>query len=237
MAIMQPQISLVPEGPTPFAFVIYTICVLSLHSSSEFHPASPNPAIPKITARTAHRTTTPTHTSPAAPKYPQPSNILRASQFCTATMPDTPVRTQSMPWLADGDKKPVENAMLEELWAAAAVAAGGARVVVEAGSSYFQTTIKMGKRDMQDETTRAVEMAFGVGPFGECEGRRRETWRYCARRHARAFFLVTVMLMIILRVAVQVWAASLTAAIGVSFPRAAAETSPSGQTSDGEVLA
>lgn len=44
--------------------------------------------------------------------------------------------------------------------------------VVEVGlgasevSPYFQTTIKMGNRDMQELTNRAVEMAFGVGFFG-----------------------------------------------------------------------
>lgn len=33
-------------------------------------------------------------------------------------------------------------------------------------SSYFQTTIRMGKRDMQEETKRAVDTAFGVGFLG-----------------------------------------------------------------------
>ena len=33
-------------------------------------------------------------------------------------------------------------------------------------SSYFQTTMRMGKRDMHDETKRAVDTAFGVGFFG-----------------------------------------------------------------------
>lgn len=33
-------------------------------------------------------------------------------------------------------------------------------------SSYFQTTMRMGKRDMQEETKRAVDTAFGVGFFG-----------------------------------------------------------------------
>ena len=33
-------------------------------------------------------------------------------------------------------------------------------------SSYFQTTMRMGKRDMQEETKRAVDTAFGVGFLG-----------------------------------------------------------------------
>ena len=33
-------------------------------------------------------------------------------------------------------------------------------------SPYFQTTIKIGNRDIQELTTRAVEMEFGVGFFG-----------------------------------------------------------------------
>lgn len=46
---------------------------------------------------------------------------------------------------------------------------------MEAGSSYFQTTIRIGNSDMQEETMRAVEMAFGFGRLGEdvvegCDG-------------------------------------------------------------------
>lgn len=37
-------------------------------------------------------------------------------------------------------------------------------------SSYFQTTIRMGKRDMQELTKRAVDMPFGVGFFGGAGG-------------------------------------------------------------------
>lgn len=33
----------------------------------------------------------------------------------------------------------------------------------EEASPYFQTTVKMGKMDMQEETTKAVETALGVG--------------------------------------------------------------------------
>ena len=33
-------------------------------------------------------------------------------------------------------------------------------------SSYFQTTMRMGKRDMHEDTKRAVDTAFGVGFFG-----------------------------------------------------------------------
>lgn len=33
-------------------------------------------------------------------------------------------------------------------------------------SPYFQTTIKMGNKDMQELTNRAVEMELGVGFFG-----------------------------------------------------------------------
>ena len=33
-------------------------------------------------------------------------------------------------------------------------------------SSYFHTTIRMGNRDMHEETKRAVETALGVGFFG-----------------------------------------------------------------------
>ena len=33
-------------------------------------------------------------------------------------------------------------------------------------SSYFQTTMRMGNKDMQEETKRAVDTAFGVGFFG-----------------------------------------------------------------------
>ena len=38
--------------------------------------------------------------------------------------------------------------------------------VVSDVSPYFQTTIKMGNRDMQELTNRAVEMELGVGFFG-----------------------------------------------------------------------
>lgn len=37
-------------------------------------------------------------------------------------------------------------------------------------SSYFQTTMRMGKRDMQEETKRAVDTAFGVGFLGGGDG-------------------------------------------------------------------
>lgn len=37
-------------------------------------------------------------------------------------------------------------------------------------SSYFQTTIRMGKRDMQELTKRAVDMPFGVGFLGGAGG-------------------------------------------------------------------
>ena len=42
----------------------------------------------------------------------------------------------------------------------------GTSVALEEESSYFQTTISRGKRDMQEETKRAVDIAFGVGLFG-----------------------------------------------------------------------
>ena len=57
------------------------------------------------------------------------------------------------------------NAIEEEL----RVAADGAGGLVDDKadeSSYFQTTVRIGKRDMQEETTRAVEMALGVGRLG-----------------------------------------------------------------------
>lgn len=47
--------------------------------------------------------------------------------------------------------------------------------VIEAGflasdvSPYFQTAIKMGNKDMQELTNRAVEMELGVGLFGGAE--------------------------------------------------------------------
>lgn len=40
------------------------------------------------------------------------------------------------------------------------------RFVASDVSPYFQTTIKMGNKDMQELTNRAVEMELGVGFFG-----------------------------------------------------------------------
>lgn len=45
---------------------------------------------------------------------------------------------------------------------------GDCDVVIEGSeaSSYFQTTIRMGKSDMQELTKRAVEIELGVGFLG-----------------------------------------------------------------------
>ena len=42
--------------------------------------------------------------------------------------------------------------------------------VGEGGRPYFQTTVRIGKSDMQLETNRAVETAFGVGARGGAAG-------------------------------------------------------------------
>lgn len=39
-------------------------------------------------------------------------------------------------------------------------------ILLAEASPYFQTTVRMGKMDMQEETTRAVETALGVGFLG-----------------------------------------------------------------------
>lgn len=41
-----------------------------------------------------------------------------------------------------------------------------AAIEVSEGSSYFQTTMRMGKSDMHELTKRAVEIEFGVGFLG-----------------------------------------------------------------------
>lgn len=129
------------------------------------YPASPSPTPAKITARTSQLTATPASTRPAALKYLHFNRILRASKFCTATIADTPVRTQSIPRPAEGDKKPVAKP-IEEEFKVAADGAGGSADDEADESSYFQTTIRIGNRDMQEETTRAVDMALGVAGLG-----------------------------------------------------------------------
>ena len=135
-----------------------------LFSSS--HPSAPSPTTPNITLLTTHRTTPPAATKPKAVKYPHPSSILSASTFWKAIAHKTPRRTQStLPPCVE--RKPNANVTLVLLKADFAVEVGfeGSDV-----SPYFQTTIKMGNRDIQELTKRAVEMELGVGFFGGAGG-------------------------------------------------------------------
>ncbi|CAD6568819.1 MAG: hypothetical protein ASARMPREDX12_001855 [Alectoria sarmentosa] len=124
--------------------------------------ASYSPTAPNITLLTTHLTAPPAATKPKAVKYPQPSSILNASIFWTATAHATPRRTQSTPPPCV-ERRPNTDFMLELLKKDSVV-----EVVLVASdvSPYFQTTIKMGNKDMQELTNRAVEMELGVGFFG-----------------------------------------------------------------------
>lgn len=110
---------------------------------------------------TTNLTTPPTTTSPPAARYPQPSKILSASRFWSATAHETPLRTHPTPLPGLSNKPgrklgPVDDADVDD----AAVGPG------EVDSSGRHTIIKMGKRDMQELTNSAVEMELGVGGLG-----------------------------------------------------------------------
>ena len=111
---------------------------------------------------TTNLTAPPTTTSPPAARYPQPSKILSASRFCSATAHETPLLTHPTPLPGLSNKPgrklgPVDDAAVDD----AAVAGPG-----EVDSSGRHTIIKMGKRDMQELTNSAVEMELGVGGLG-----------------------------------------------------------------------
>lgn len=126
------------------------------------HPSFGSPTTPNITPLTAHRTTPPAATKPKAVRCPHPSSILSASIFWTATAHATPRRTQSMP-PPSMERKLNTNVMLERLTAESVAKLGFALSDL---SPYFQTTIKMGNKDMQELTNRAVDMELGFGFFG-----------------------------------------------------------------------
>lgn len=126
------------------------------------YPSAPSPTAPSITLRTTHLTAPPATTRPNAVKYPQPSSILNASMFWRATAHATPRRTQSTPPPCV-ERKPNRNVTLKLLKGDSVVDVG---FVTSDVSPYFQTTIKMGNKDIQELTNRAVEIKFGVGFFG-----------------------------------------------------------------------
>ena len=126
------------------------------------HPSAPSPTAPNITLLTIHLATPPAATKPKAVRYPHPNSIRKASIFWTATAQATPRRTQSTPPLSV-ERSEDTNVMPKLFRAGSAVEAG---FVASEVSPYFQTTIKIGNRDMQELTTRAVEMELGVGFFG-----------------------------------------------------------------------
>lgn len=129
-------------------------------SVSLLYPSTPSPTDPKITPLTIHLTAPPAATKPKAVKYPQPSSILNASIFWTATAHATPRRTQSTP------PPCVERKLKTDVTLELLRGDSPAEFVASDVSPYFQTTIKMGNKDMQELTNRAVEMELGVGFFG-----------------------------------------------------------------------
>ena len=135
-----------------------------LFSSS--HPSIPSPTTPNITLLTTHRTTPPAATKPRAVRYPHPSSILSASIFWKAIAHRTPRRTQSTP------PPCVERKLNAKVPPVLMKAGSTVEVEFEASgvSPYFQTTIKMGNKDMQELTKRAVEIELGVGFFGGAGG-------------------------------------------------------------------
>ncbi|KAL9102643.1 MAG: hypothetical protein Q9163_002229 [Psora crenata] len=106
-----------------------------------------------------HFATPPAMTNPAAPKYPQPRSILKASRFWSATAHETPLLTQPTP-LPGRKRNPGSKLVLDR---------EGAEGPGEVFSSGLQTIIRMGKRDMHELTKSAVEMELGVGGLGGCE--------------------------------------------------------------------
>ena len=138
---------------------------LNVFAGSSFmylHPSAPSPTAPNITLLTIHLTTPPAATKPKAVMYPHPNNILRASIFWTATAHATPRRTQSTPPLSV--KRNEDTNVAPKLFRGdSAVEAG---FVASEVSPYFQTTIKIGNRDIHELTTRAVDIELGVGFFG-----------------------------------------------------------------------
>ena len=123
------------------------------------HPPSCSPTASNIAVLMTHLTAPPAVTRPPALRYPQPNSILSASRFCTVTAQDTPLRTQSTPRPCV-ERKPDVKATPE-------LFRGDCERLEESdASSYFHTTIRMGNRDMHEETKRAVETALGVGFFG-----------------------------------------------------------------------
>ena len=126
------------------------------------HLSAPSPTTPSTTLLTVHLTAPPATTKPKAVKYLHPSSILNASIFWTATAHATPRRTQSTPppWV---ERKLDTDIALEPLKDGTVIEAG---FLASDVSPYFQTTIKMGNKDMQELTNRAVEMVLGVGLFG-----------------------------------------------------------------------
>lgn len=131
-------------------------------SSLSLHPSAPSPTVPNIILLTTHFTAPPAATKPKAVKYLHPSSILNASMFWTATAHATPRRTQSTPPPCV-ERKPNTNVTLELLSGGSVVVVG---FVASDVSPYFQTSIKMGNKDRQELTNRAVEMELGVGFFG-----------------------------------------------------------------------
>ena len=95
----------------------------------------PNPTTPSTTTATTHLAAAPAATSPPALKYPDPSRILTASRFCTATAHSTPLPTL----------RPTFHPSLSL-----------------SASSYFHTTIRIGKSFMHELTISAVVMPLAV---------------------------------------------------------------------------
>ena len=138
---------------------------LNVFASQPFfslHPSAPSPTAPNITLLTIHLATPPAATKPKAVKYPHPNSILKASIFWTATAHATPRRTQSTPPLSV-ERNEDTNVVPKLFRGGSAVEAG---LVASVVSPYFQTTIRIGNRDIQELTTRAVEMELGVGFLG-----------------------------------------------------------------------
>ena len=123
------------------------------------------PTAPIIVVLTMNLTAPPTTTNPPAARYPQPSKILSASRFCSATAHETPLLTQPTPLPGLNNKPgrklgPVDDADVDD----AAEGPG------EVDSSGRHTIIRIGKRDMQELTNSAVEMELGVGGLGGSTG-------------------------------------------------------------------
>ena len=151
----------------PSSFIVYcgvhsvpTVWSALSHLCFSFYPSAPSPTAPKITFLTTHCIAPPAATKPKAVICPQPNSILNASIFWTATAHATPRRTQSTP------PPCVERKLNTEVTLELLGGDSDTGYVASEVSPYFQTTIKMGNRDMQELTNRAVEMELGVGFFG-----------------------------------------------------------------------